>query len=211
MVTERGGKGLEFERKQKPGSIEVICGPMFCGKTDEFIRRLRRAEPARLKTVVFKPKIDDRRDKDTVNTADGTTFPATPVNSSEEIFQIVSGDKGIDIVAIDEAQFFDEGLIDVCRKLALQGKKVIVAGLDTDFRGEVFGFMGELMVEADEIEKLTAICMKCGSELASRTQRMKIVDGERVPAHYSDDVIKIGEEEYEARCRHCHEVPGRPE
>lgn len=199
-------KGPEFEASPQEGSIEVICGCMFSGKSTEFIRRIRRAPHAGHKVQAFKPKIDVRRGDD-INTQDGESYPATTVESSIEILELVHDNTSI--VAVDEGNFFDNDLPVVCRKLADSGKRVIVAGLDTNFRGEAFGPMGQLLPEADKVDKLHAFCSKCGGE-ATKTQRMQIIDGKRVPSNYDDETIMVGEKEYEARCRHHHEVPGRP-
>ena len=185
------------------GSVEVITGSMFCGKTEELIRRLRRATIARQKVMVFKPIIDDRYAFNKVTSHSGADFEAIPINHSSEIFGLLAED--INVVGIDEAQFFDEGIVDVAQTLADQGLRVIVTGLDTDFRGEPFGCMPVMIVKADKVDKLAAICMRCG-EPATRTQRL--VNG--APAHYHDPVVIVGAAEmYEARCRHCHEVPGK--
>lgn len=185
------------------GSVEVITGSMFCGKTEELIRRLRRATIARQKVMVFKPIIDDRYAFNKVTSHSGADFEAIPINHSSEIFGLLA--EGINVVGIDEAQFFDEGIVDVAQTLADQGLRVIVTGLDTDFRGEPFGCMPVMIVKADKVDKLAAICMRCG-EPATRTQRL--VNG--APAHYHDPVVIVGAAEmYEARCRHCHEVPGK--
>ena len=198
----------EFERRPQEGSIEIICGCMFSGKSHELIRRVRREPFAGKKVQVFKPSVDNRRGGDSVNTYNKESYPAIGVSSSLDIPSLVKKDTSI--VAIDEAQFFDQDLPEVCCYLANQGKRVIVAGLDSNFRGEPFGPMAELIIEADRVDKLVAYCTKCGGP-ASRTQRMRIIDGERVPADYYDPVVLVGEEEYEPRCRHCHEVPNKPE
>jgi len=183
------------------GSIEVVTGSMFSGKTDEMIRRLRRATIARQKVQVFKPVIDNRYHVDKVTSHAGTTFSAIPVKCSADILQIL--EKDTSVVGIDEAQFFDEGIIGVAQSLADKGVRVIVAGLDTDFRGEPFGCMPVFMSIAERVDKLQAICMVCG-EAASRTQRLV---NDR-PAHYNDPVVIVGASEmYEARCRKHHEVP----
>ncbi len=185
------------------GSIEVVCGSMFSGKTDELIRRLRRAVIARKKVQVFKPSIDIRYAVEKVTSHAGTDFDAIPVVKSSEIFDKLDADTAV--VGIDEAQFFDDGIVDVTRQLAERALRVIVAGLDTDFRGEPFGPMPILMAKAERVDKLQAICMVCG-EPASRTQRL--VNGK--PARYDDSVVIVGASEmYEARCRLHHEVPGR--
>jgi thymidine kinase len=183
------------------GSVEVICGSMFSGKTDELIRRLRRATIARQHVQVFKPAIDIRYAVEKVSSHAGSDFAAIPIEKAAEIYERL--DKQATVVAIDEAQFFDDEIIQVVEKLADQKIRVIVAGLDTDFRGEPFGPMPELMARAEHVDKLQAICMVCG-EPASRTQRL--VNGK--PAHYHDPVVIVGAAEmYEARCRTHHEVP----
>lgn len=187
--------------KHHTGSIEVITGSMFCGKTDEMIRRLRRATIARQRVQVFKPVIDNRYQVEKVTSHAGTDFDATPIENVEEIFDKLN--PKTTVVAIDEAQFFGNALVSLVQRLADKNMRVIVAGLDTDFRGEPFGCMPELMAIAEHVDKLQAICMVCG-EPASRTQRL--VNG--FPAHYDDPIIIVGASElYEARCRKHHEVP----
>ncbi|MGC8873152.1 MAG: thymidine kinase [Chloroflexia bacterium] len=188
------------------GQIEVICGSMFSGKTEELIRRVRRAQIARLKVQVFKPSLDARYTTEQIASHNGLRAAAVPVDHAGQIAAQVDPDT--DVVAIDEAQFFDDTIVQVCEDLANRGVRVIVAGLDMDFRGEPFGPMPLLMARAEEVDKLRAICVRCGAP-ASRTQRL--IDGE--PASYDDPVILVGAaERYEARCRHCHEVrrPSRP-
>jgi len=183
------------------GSVEVICGSMFSGKTDELIRRLRRAVIARQKVQVFKPAVDIRYAVEKVTSHTGTNFDAIPVAKAADIPARLEPDATV--IAIDEAQFFDEGIIAVVEKLAADNKRVIVGGLDTDFRGEPFGPMPVLMARAERVDKLQAICMVCG-EPACRTQRL--VNGR--PARYNDPVVTVGAAEmYEARCREHHEVP----
>ncbi len=183
------------------GSIEVICGSMFSGKTDELIRRLRRAVIARQKVQVFKPAIDVRYAAEKVTSHAGSDFSAIPVEKSGDI--PVKMEPDTTVVGIDEAQFFDDGILEVTRQLADRGIRVIVAGLDQDFRGEPFGPMPALMSKAEQVDKVRAICMVCG-EPASRTQRL--VNGK--PARYDDPVVIVGASEmYEARCRQHHEVP----
>jgi thymidine kinase len=187
--------------KHHMGSIEVITGSMFCGKTDELIRRLRRATIARQKVQVFKPAIDNRYAEKKVTSHAGNDYEAIAVVDSASIEKLIA--KDTTVVAIDEAQFFDDGVVSLVRKLAERGIRVIVAGLDTDFRGEPFGPMPVLMALAERVDKLQAICMVCG-EAASRTQRL--VNG--APAHYNDPIVIVGAAEmYEARCRLHHEVP----
>jgi thymidine kinase len=187
--------------KHHSGSIEVVTGSMFSGKTDELIRRLRRATIARQKVQVFKPVIDNRYHVDKVTSHAGTAFDAIPVPCSADIDQLIDPDTSV--VGIDEAQFFDEGIVQVAQSLANRGIRVIVAGLDTDFRGEPFGCMPIFLCVAERVDKLQAICMTCG-EPASRTQRL--VNGK--PAYYNDPVVIVGASEmYEARCREHHQVP----
>jgi thymidine kinase len=182
------------------GWIEVICGSMFSGKTEELIRRVKRAQIARQKVQVFKPLIDARYSAGQVASHNGILHSAVPVNHSSDIEALIEPDTNV--VAVDEAQFFDDGIVDLCRRLAHRGVRVIVAGLDLDFRGEPFGPMPRLMAEAEMVDKLQAICVACGAP-ASRTQRL--INGQ--PAAYDDPVIMVGAKEYyEARCRHCHEV-----
>lgn len=187
--------------KHHTGSIEVITGSMFCGKTDELIRRLRRAKIARQKIQVFKPVIDNRYAVEKVTSHAGSEFDAAPITAAAEILEHLEPDTTV--VGVDEAQFFDKGIDEIVQQLADHGIRVIIAGLDTDFRGEPFGPMPILMAKAEVVDKLHAICMVCG-EPASRTQRL--VDGH--PAHYHDPVVIVGAAElYEARCREHHEVP----
>ncbi|MFC3039624.1 thymidine kinase [Virgibacillus xinjiangensis] len=186
------------------GWVEVICGSMFSGKSEELIRRVRRATYGNLSVRVFKPAIDDRYDEESVVSHNGTSIVARPVQESCDIFEHI--DEHVDIVGIDEVQFFDEHVVEVAETLANRSIRVIAAGLDTDFRGEPFGVMPELMALCESVTKLNAICPVCGSP-ASRTQRL--IDGE--PASYDDPVILVGaSESYEPRCRHHHEVPNKP-
>jgi len=187
--------------KHHTGSIEVITGSMFCGKTDELIRRLRRATIARQKVQVFKPVIDTRYAVEKVTSHAGSEFDAQPVQTAQEIIQRLA--KDTTVVGIDEAQFFDDEVLSITQKLADQGLRVIIAGLDTDFRGEPFGPLPFLMAQAEVVDNLHAIFMSWG-EAASRTQRL--VNGK--PANYDDPVVIVGAAElYEARCRKHHEVP----
>ncbi|MGM0410484.1 MAG: thymidine kinase [Bacillota bacterium] len=182
------------------GWIEVITGPMYCGKSEELIRRIRRVKIAKKSIKVFKPLIDNRYAKDNVVSHNGKSVEAVPVDHPEEIFEKI--DEDIDVVAIDEIQFFHPDVVEICERLANDGVRVILAGLDRDFRGEPFDPVPELMARAEYVDKLHAICVKCG-EPATRTQRL--IDGE--PASYDDEVILVGAEEvYEARCRNCHKV-----
>jgi thymidine kinase len=177
---------------------------MFSGKTEELIRRLRRAQIAKQKVQVFKPAIDNRYGIQRITSHNGLFVEALPVKDASTILGLVEPDTTV--VAVDEVQFFDWQISRVCEELAGRGVRVIAAGLDVDFRGEPFGPMPVLMAEAEEVAKLQAICVVCGRP-GSRTQRL--IDGK--PASYDDPVIMVGASEvYEARCRHCHEVPGKP-
>jgi thymidine kinase len=173
---------------------------MFSGKTEELIRRLRRAVIARQQVEVFKPVIDTRYHNAKVTSHNGADFEARPVGSPKEILELLQ--PGTTVIAIDEVQFFDPDVIELCEQLAERGKRVICAGLDTDFRGVPFGPMPDLMARAEQVDKLHAICVVCGEE-ASRTQRL--INGR--PAAFDDPVVLVGAAEvYEARCRQCHEV-----
>jgi thymidine kinase len=184
----------------RQGWIEVIAGPMFSGKSEELIRRVRRALIARQRVLVFKPRLDNRYHESHVVSHDGKQVAAIPVESAAEMEAHL--DPLPQVVAVDEAQFLDRGLLSLVERLAVQGVRVILAGLDLDFRGEPFGLMPELLARAEFVEKLSAICPRCGAP-ATRTQRL--VNGK--PARYSDPVILVGaEEHYEPRCRACHEV-----
>ena len=177
---------------RRPGRIEVVCGSMFSGKTEELIRRMRRAEFAKQKVEIFKPAIDTRYSEEDVVSHNQHAIPSTPIDSSASIL-LLSSD--IDVVGIDEAQFFDMGIVDVCNELANRGVRVIVAGLDMDFRGVPFGPMPALCAIADDVTKVHAICVKCGS-LAYVSHR--IVDDERR--------VLLGEtQEYEPLCRECYQ------
>ena len=187
--------------ESKSGSVEIICGSMFSGKTEEMIRRLRRARIAKQKVQVFKPTIDIRYNAEKVTSHAGIDFEALPVQKSNEIEKNLDHDTTV--VGIDEAQFFDDEIIQVIERLADSGLRVIVTGLDMNFRGDPFGCIPTIMSKADHVDKLHAICMVCG-EPASRTQRL--VDGK--PARYDDPIVIVGAAElYEARCRTHHEVP----
>jgi thymidine kinase len=185
------------------GWIELICGSMFSGKTEELIRRVRRAKIARQMVQVFKPAMDTRYTMEAVTSHNGLGVDAVPVQSAAEIERQIRAETTV--VAIDEVQFFGWEVTDLCQKLADRGVRVIAAGLDMDFRGEPFGPMPVLMAQAESVEKLQAICVVCGNP-ASRTQRL--INGQ--PAAYDDPVILVGgSESYEARCRKCHQVPRR--
>lgn len=190
----------------RPGWIEVIAGVMFSGKSEELIRRVRRAIIARRKVQVFKSHLDSRyAGLFSVASHDGTELSAVPIDSAAEILRHVRPDT--EIVAVDEVQFLDPDIVDVATLLAGRGVRIILAGTDTDFRGEPFGAMGTLMAIAESVDKLQAICIVCG-DLACRNQRL--VDGK--PARYDSPTIMVGgRESYEARCRHCHRVPKQDE
>jgi len=182
------------------GRIELICGSMFSGKTEELIRRLRRAVIAKQKVQVFKPVIDDRYHGQNVTSHNGAAFEAHPVAAPHDILGQIEPETTV--VAIDEVQFFADQIIEICELLAEDGKRVICAGLDMDFRGVPFGPIPALMARAETVSKLHAICVKCGEE-ASRTQRL--IDGK--PAAFDDPIVLVGAAEvYEARCRQCHDV-----
>ncbi|WP_243094236.1 thymidine kinase [Thermus thalpophilus] len=184
----------------RQGWIEVIAGPMFSGKSEELIRRVRRALIARQKVLVFKPRLDNRYHASHVVSHDGERVEAIPVERAAEMEAHLAPLP--QVVAVDEVQFLDRGFLDLAERLAQAGVRVIAAGLDLDFRGEPFGIMPELLARAEFVEKLTAICPRCGAP-ATRTQRL--VDGK--PARYTDPVILVGAmERYEPRCRACHQV-----
>ena len=190
--------------KQREGWIEVITGPMYAGKTEELIRRVKRLEFAKQNIVVFKPKIDNRYADNEVVSHNNSRTRSVNITKASEILDYVNDDT--DVVAIDEIQFLDEEVIPICEHLADSGIRVIVSGLDRNFRGEPFSFMPTLLSLAEDVTKLTAICVVCHTP-ATRTQR--IINGK--PAHYNDPIILVGaKDSYEARCRHCHEVPGKP-
>lgn len=195
---------LHFSRTG--GWIEVICGVMFSGKSEELIRRVRRAIIARRKVQVFKSHLDERYGGIYhISSHDGRTVEAVPVDTPEQISRQVADDTHV--VAIDEAQFLDAGIVELTTRLAGRGMRVIVAGTDTDFRGEPFGSMPQLLAIAEVVDKLHAICVKCGNP-ASRNQRL--ISGR--PARYDSPTIMVGSAEtYEARCRACHAVPQRDE
>ena len=185
MFIERG-----IDRQKKSGSIEVIAGSMFSGKTEELIRRLKRAKIARLKVEIFKPAIDTRYSLSEVVSHDENSILSTPVESSGNII-LLTGD--VDVIGIDEAQFFDNGLIDVSISLANMGIRVIIAGLDMDFKGKPFGPIPGLMAVADHITKVHAICMRCG-DVAQFSHRLSA----------ADKLVLLGEkDEYEPLCRSC--------
>lgn len=186
------------------GFIEVVCGPMFAGKTEELIRRIKRLEYAKQTVLVFKPQIDTRYEaKEEIVSHNLSKKPSIVVNSSHDILKHLHD--GVDAVVIDEAQFFDDEIVSIAEQLADQGLRVIVGGLDRDFRGEPFGPMPKLLALAEFVTKLTAICVVSGLP-ATRTQR--IINGK--PADYNDPTILVGaQESYEPRARQYHEVPGK--
>ena len=180
------------QETNRRGRIEVVCGSMFSGKTEELIRRLKRANFARQRVEIFKPALDTRYSEADVVSHDNNSIPSTPVDTSASILLFSSE---IDVVGIDEAQFFDEGLVDVCNELANRGIRVIVAGLDMDYKGIPFGPIPALCAIADEVTKVHAICVRCG-ELAYISHRT-------VP---NEKRVLLGEkEEYEPLCRHCYQ------
>ncbi len=177
-------------REQKKGWIEVVCGSMFSGKTEELIRRMKRAQIAKLKVEIFKPVIDTRYSEENVVSHNENAIHSTPVESPGNIL-LLAGD--VNVVGIDEAQFFDESIVDVCNKLANQGIRVIVAGLDMDYLGKPFGPMPKLMAIAEYVTKVHAICVQCG-DLAQHSYRKT----------KNDDLVMLGEQqEYEPLCRKC--------
>ncbi len=178
----------------KTGWIEVICGSMFSGKTEELIRRIRRAEYARQKVLVFKPEIDNRYDANNIVSHSQMQAPSIPISQPGEIYQYLTDE--VQIIAIDEAQFFDASIVDVCNELADRGLRVIVAGLDQDYKGIPFGSIPQLLAVAEYVTKNLAICVKCGNP-ANRTQRT---------IHKGEQILVGSTEAYEARCRNCHEV-----
>ncbi len=182
------------------GYIEAVVGPMYSGKSEELIRRLKRAKIAKQEVIVFKPCIDNRYSNEDVVSHSGISIRAISINHTEEIHKYITDET--QVVGIDEVQFFDEGIVDVALKLADKGIRVIVAGLDMDFKAEPFGPVPELLARAEFVNKLQAVCMKCGAP-ATRTQRLI----NKEPARYDDPIILVGAaESYEARCRKCHEV-----
>lgn len=188
---------------KQSGWLELICGSMFSGKSEELIRRVKRATYAKQEVKVFKPAIDNRYSEEAVVSHNGTSMTSHVISSSAEIWDHIS--ESTDVIAVDEVQFFGESIIDDLSRLADKGYRVIAAGLDMDFRGEPFGVVPNLMAVAESVTKLQAVCSVCGSP-ASRTQRL--IEGK--PASYDDPVILVGaSESYEARCRHHHEVPNK--
>lgn len=191
--------------KYNGGHLEVITGPMFAGKTEELIRRLTRAEIAGQDIIAFKPLLDDRYKREKIVSHNGNEIESFIIDNVVEIYAktFEESKKSYDVVAIDEVQFFeDKTLITVLEMMVTKGVRIIMTGLDTDFRGKPFPMMEKLLCRAERVDKLTAICHKCGS-IATKTQRL--IDGE--PADYDEPTIKVGGKEvYEARCRECHEI-----
>ncbi|MHB8946449.1 MAG: thymidine kinase [Bacillota bacterium] len=198
----RSPKTVLKDRKE-PGYLEIVCGSMFSGKSEELIRRAKRVFIARKRVVVCKPAIDTRYGHRRVSSHDGKSLRAHSINQSRpEDILTLAATKDADVIAIDEAQFFGDDIVPVVQRLVEAGRRVIVAGLDMDFAGRPFGAMPTLMALADEVTKLKAICVKCG-EPATFNQRL--INGR--PAAIDDPIIVIGgKESYEARCRRCHEV-----
>ena len=189
---------------RRKGDIEVICGSMFSGKTEELLRRLRLARVAGQRTQLFKPVIDDRYSSDSEVTHDGTPSQGA-TNADDALDLLAKVEPGSNVVGVDEAHFFDDRLVDVCIYLAQWGKRVVAAGLDQDYRGNPFRPMPRLMAVAADVTKMHAICIVC-KRRASRTQRL--INGQ--PARIDSPLILIGgKESYEARCSHCHSVPGK--
>ena len=188
----------------REGWIEVISGCMFAGKTEELIRRINVLSYAKKNIIVFKPKIDNRYSDSEIVSHSGAKVPCLVVEKAQDILKKIEADT--EVVAIDEVQFFDKDIVEVCEYLADKGIRVMVAGLDKDFRGESFGVMPELLTRAEFVTKLTAVCAKCGAP-ATRTQRL--VNGK--PAGFEVPIVMVGaDESYEPRCRHCHQVPNKP-
>lgn len=191
--------------KEKKGWIEVICGPMFAGKTEELIRRASQVYYAGQGVRAFKHTLDNRYHQQELASHSGAKFPATAVPEAKVILKLV--EEGTKVVVIDEAHFFDLNLPNVCENLATQGRRVIVGGLDLNFRGEPFGPLPILMAQAEEVVKLHSICFVCGAR-ATRSQRL--INGK--PAPYDAPIIVVGASDiYQPRCRYCHQVPGKPD
>lgn len=185
------------------GRLEVIAGPMYAGKTSELIERVRRSKIADKKVKVFKPVIDDRYGECVVGSHNGEEIKAVRVEDSKEIIDKTGSN--IEVVAVDEAQFFGEGIVSNAQALAQGGRRVIISGTDQTFRGTPFRPVSDLMAVAESVDKLTAVCRVCG-DTASMNQRL---DQEGEPAHVEEKTVKVGGEgTYEARCRHCHELKG---
>ena len=186
------------------GFIEVICGCMFAGKTEELIRRIKTLQYGRKKIKVFKPRIDNRYAIDEIASHSGYKVSCICIDDANDILKYLEEDD--DVICVDEVQFLSKDIVAISDALANKGIRVILAGLDRDFRGEPFGAMPDLLIHAEFVTKLSAVCNKCGNP-ATRTQRM--INGE--PANYNDPIILVGAtESYEPRCRHCHELIGAP-
>lgn len=186
-------------RPTEHGYVEIVVGPMYSGKSEELIRRIKRAEIAKQKVLVFKPSIDNRYSAKDVTSHNGAAIGAIPIDDLDEVYEHI--DESIQVVGFDEVNFFDQKITSTVKKLANMGIRVICAGLDMDFKGEPFGSVPELMAMAEFVDKLQAVCVVCGQP-ATRTQR--IINGQ--PAKYDDPVILVGAtESYEARCR-CHHI-----
>ena len=180
-----------LESAKKAGSIEVICGSMFSGKTEELIRRMKRAQFAKQKVEIYKPCIDVRYSEDKVVSHDSHSIPSTPIDSPAKMLELSSD---VEVIGVDEAQFFDNSIVEVVQTLANKGIRVIIAGLDTDFLGKPFGPMPALMAVAEDIQKVHAICVRCGSP-ANHSHRLS----------KSEELVLLGEkDEYEPLCRHCY-------
>ena len=180
-----------LEIAKKAGSIEVICGSMFSGKTEELIRRMKRAQFAKQTVAIFKPCIDVRYSEDKVVSHDSHSIPSTPIDSPAKMLELSSD---VEVVGVDEAQFFDNSIVEVVQEIANKGIRVIIAGLDTDFLGKPFGPMPALMAVAEDIQKVHAICVRCGSP-ANHSHRLS----------KSEELVLLGEkDEYEPLCRHCY-------
>ncbi|MFA6829235.1 MAG: thymidine kinase [Bacilli bacterium] len=193
-----------YQELQK-GWIEVITGPMFAGKSEELIRRIKTLSYTKMKIIAFKPAIDDRYDKTAIASHNGSKYEAYAVKDAKSLYEMIKPDT--QVVAIDEVQFFSKEIVGICEHLADRGVRVLVAGLDMDFRGEPFGPMPELLTRAEFVTKLTAVCTICGCA-ATRTQRL--INGD--PASFDDPIIKVGaKESYEARCRKHHIVKNKPD
>lgn len=189
-----------LNKKFKNGWLEVITGCMFAGKTEEFIKKIVKLDYAKFKIQVFKPSIDNRHSINKIISHNNRIINAISVKNSKDL--LLNLDINNDVVAIDEIQFFDNNIVKIVDDLANKGIIVIVSGLDKDFRGEAFKNIEQLMIKAESVKKLHAICMQCGN-LANKTQRL--INGK--PAHYNDSIILIGEKDkYEARCRNCHQI-----
>ena len=185
---------------ENSGYIEVICGPMFAGKTEELIRRITRMEYAKRKFIVFKPRIDNRYSETEISSHNLRKIKAINIDSPSDVYNYL--DDSYQSVVIDEVQFFDSSMLDIVADLASKGLRVICAGLDMDFKGKPFGIMPELLAIAEKVTKLSAICVCCGCD-ATRTQRL--IDGHE--AYDDDPIVLVGaKESYEARCRKCHKV-----